>query len=199
MDHVHENSFVWYDKSKVFHSTEDSKKFRCGVEQWEDVAVLENKLKAQISILDTTKINKFKFRLAIVANAEYSLYHGNTTTSVLASLVTMMSRVNGIFLLELSTFLEMVEDTAICLGSTCEGNGTLPNDWRLINEVGPYLSKLGIEDYDLGHGVSTGAGGLAAYPSMCTSSKARGITGLSDPVGDGFYVDYVAHEIGHQL
>ncbi|HLM62054.1 MAG TPA: M12 family metallo-peptidase, partial [Pyrinomonadaceae bacterium] len=42
--------------------------------------------------------------------------------------------------------------------------------------------------------------GLATSPSLCDpETKAQGFTGAPTPQGDGFDVDYVAHEIGHQF
>lgn len=157
------------------------------------------------------------YRLALVCTDEYSQFHlsqqgiPSTATdiqkkaAVLSAMNTTITRVNGIYERELAVKLNIVldgngENPLIYLTS---GSNTLSNNNAnlLIEESQTTCDNvIGDANYDIGHTFSTGAGGLAGLRVVCvTGSKARGVTGRSSPINDGFDIDYVTHEIGHQF
>lgn len=151
------------------------------------------------------------YRLAMACTIEYAQFHwqaaGLTTATpeetrkaaVLAAMVVSMTRVNGIYERDLSITMEFVPNNLDVIFITSD-NFNNANANVLINQSQTVIDGIiGFSNYDIGHTVSTGGGGLAQLNSPCSSSKARGITGLFSPVGDPFDVDYVAHEIGHQF
>ena len=149
--------------------------------------------------LATASRPTYHFRVALVANGQYSLYHGNSKSSVLAEMVTLLNRVNGIFKRELGVFLQLHEQTAalICL-SPCS---KLSNNGTVLDELDKFVYSAGVnfKTFDVGHALTTGSGGLACVPALCTYYKTCGTSGLADPTADAFYVDYVSHELGHQF
>ncbi len=200
------NNYIIYSKS----DTSPSRNFQCLVNDVIPAGLSGNGLD---HIADTNKASdgQFRqFRLAMACTIEYAAFHINAAglnagtlaqqkAAVLAAMVVTMTRVNAIYERDLSIRLNLVatNDQIIFVTSDTFTN----NDANaLIGESQTQITAIiGSPNFDIGHTVSTGGGGLAG-PSPCVNnSKANGITGSTAPVGDPYDIDYVAHEMGHQF
>ncbi len=147
------------------------------------------------------------YRLAIACTHQYAIAATGladpSKAQALAKIVVSANRVNGIYEKELSIRMVLVPaDTMVIFTALATDSFTGNNDATiLINESQTIIdANIGTANYDIGHTFSTGGGGLAGLGVVCVSGqKARGITGSANPVGDGYDIDYVAHEMGHQF
>ncbi|WP_440874094.1 reprolysin-like metallopeptidase [Thalassotalea sp. PLHSN55] len=140
------------------------------------------------------------YRFAVSAAAEYTQFHGGTKSSALAEIVTMVNRLNQIFERDLSVNLQLVADNdeLIFVDAMTDPFSNSDNDEAINTEV--ISDIIGVDSYDIGHVVGTGGGGLATVGGVCLDSrKGNGVTGSASPTNDSFYIDYVAHEVGHQF
>lgn len=146
------------------------------------------------------------YRLAVACTGEYAQAatgsSNPTVAQVLSRVVTTVNRVNSVYETEVAVRLELIANNSDILytnPSTDPFSGN-NNAGVLIQESQSVINgQIGAANYDVGHTFSTGGGGLAQLGSVCTTSKARGITGSPSPVGDPYDIDYVAHELGHQF
>lgn len=151
-------------------------------------------------------------RLALSCTAEYANYFGANTTNLNASLVltamnNTMTRVNGICELDLAVHMNLIANEAALIyfdpASDPYSDASSMANWN--SELQANLtSTVGDANYDIGHlfGASGGGGNAGCIGCVCVNGqKGSGITSPADgvPAGDNFDVDYVVHEMGHQM
>ncbi|MBK8601480.1 MAG: secretion protein [Flavobacterium sp.] len=183
-----------------------TKSFHCGVidSSSEEIRSIEG------AIQNRASDGFFRtYRLAMACTIEYAAFHitaaglgGGTLAqkkaAVLSAMVITMARVNGVFEKDMSLRMNLVANNDLIIFVDSDGFDNA-NSSTLINQSQSVIdTTIGSANYDIGHTVSTGGGGLAQLNSPCGTGKARGITGQGTPVGDPFDIDYVAHEMGHQ-
>jgi len=148
-------------------------------------------------------------RLAQSCNGEYSNYFGATSSSqvglVLAAFNATLTRCNGIYEKDLALHLNLIASTVnvIYYNPATDPYSSSISGWN--NQLQSTLTaNIGEANYDIGHmfGASGGGGNAGCIGCVCVDGqKGRGITSPADavPQGDNFDIDYVAHEVGHQL
>ncbi|HEX6333502.1 MAG TPA: zinc-dependent metalloprotease family protein [Flavisolibacter sp.] len=146
----------------------------------------------------------YTYRLAVACTGEYAVAVGGSTPAALhAAIVTTVNRVVGVYEKELAIRMILVDNNDLIEFMTPSSDPFTGNNNAsvLISESQSVITaNIGTANFDIGHTFSTGGGGLAGLGVVCnSSSKARGITGRSVPIGDPFDIDYVAHEMGHQF
>lgn len=196
------NNYIVYRKQDVSPSSS----FQCHVA--EDTAETIKSIEDSIQYRASDGFFR-TYRLAMACTIEYAAFHvtaaglgGGTLAqkkaAVLSAMVVSMTRINGVFEKDMALRMNLVANNDLVIFITAD-NFSNTNASALINESQTEIDlAIGSANYDIGHTVSTGGGGLAQLNSPCTASKARGITGSPSPVGDPFDIDYVAHELGHQ-
>lgn len=150
-------------------------------------------------------------RLALSCNGEYANYFGATATTpdrearVMAAFNATLTRCNGIFEKDLAIHLSLIPTTTAViyydpLTDPYTANNTGPWNSQLQSTL---TAVIGEANYDIGHmfGSTGGGGNAGCIGCVCNAGKGSGITSPADgiPSGDNFDIDYVAHEIGHQL
>lgn len=147
------------------------------------------------------------YRLAVACTGEYANFHGSTNATgnmdAMAAIATLVNRVTGIYEQELGVRLVLIgtnDQIVFTDPATDPFTGNLDTSILIDESQTVIQSTIGNANYDIGHTVSTGPGGLAGLGIVCKSNKkANGCTGLAMPTGDPFVVDFVCHEIGHQF
>ncbi|MBS1510790.1 MAG: peptidase, partial [Bacteroidetes bacterium] len=152
-------------------------------------------------------------RLAQSVTAEYSNYFGAFNASqvnlVLAAINATLTRCNGVYEKDLAVHLNLIANTTDVI---YYDPNTDPYSPAGIGAGGAWNGELqatltaviGEANYDIGHlfGATGGGGNAGCIGCVCVNGqKGSGFTSPANgiPQGDDFDIDYVVHEVGHQL
>jgi hypothetical protein len=146
------------------------------------------------------------YRMALAVDGEYTSFvclpDPPGVACAMAEMTTAINRVTGVYERDLAVRLTMIAGEPQIIYTdpdTDPYTNGVPATMREENQAN-LDAVIGNPNYDIGHVFGTGGGGIAVIGGVCISAqKGRAATGIGNPTGDPFYIDYVSHEIGHHF
>ncbi|GAB2835454.1 reprolysin-like metallopeptidase [Ferruginibacter profundus] len=214
-----ENEFIEpYSKDHTLYAVYKSQRkpgqlpWTCSTDD-KQVAAAINKQITSSNIVGSSTGELKTMRLAQSVTAEYSNYFGAFSAAdvalVLAAINATLTRCNGCYEKDLALHLNLIANTTDVIyynpATDPYSPGAVGAGGAWNGELQSTLtSVIGEANYDIGHlfGASGGGGNAGCIGCVCVNgSKGSGFTSPADniPMGDNFDIDYVVHEVGHQL
>lgn len=200
-------TYIVYDRNAL---SANPQTFECLTDESVNLPSLQKNNGDGLLLVQNINDQKLRtYRLAQSCTGEYgAIFMGTGTVAqqkanVQAQMAITMNRVNGVYERDLSIHMNFIpnNDLIIYLSATTD---PWTNEWN-TKTAQTIDAVIGVVNYDIGHNFNTTGGGNAGCLScVCLSSsqssthKGRGYTGSTNPTGDAFDIDYVAHEMGHQ-
>ncbi len=143
------------------------------------------------------------YRLAVAATSQYTAFQGGTAAQALAAITTAVNRLDAVFEREVAVRMTLIaNETAIIYTPGAADPYTNDDPSAMLKQNQDNLDLvIGAANYDIGHVFAAADGGGIAYVGVvCNGTyKAGGATASTNPVGDPYAIELVAHEIGHQF
>jgi len=182
------------------------KSFECLTE---DIVIPETR---NITSRDANDQTLKTLRIAISTTGEYtnSVEGGGSQASALAAVVATLNRTNEVFEVDMAITFTLVSGTSIIYENAASDPYTNDNNYN--GEVQGVMNTFGNANYDIGHlfafsSTTPGNGNAGCIGCVCVDGQ-KGSAFSSHPFNDNdggpymsdfFDIDYVPHEIGHQM
>lgn len=175
---------------------------------------LANKTEAARNEASYSKPTLTQYSIAFSTTGAYTRFFGGQVQA-LASLTTLANRLNEVYERDLGVSFLLAEgnDNIIFENPVDDPfvNGKYPK-FKYISTINTAVQREKLSSnelgyFDIGHVVTQADKdeGDAHLGSLCDnidlyySDRSNAATGNKNPVGDAFFIDFVAHEIGHQF
>jgi gliding motility-associated-like protein len=141
------------------------------------------------------------YETAVSTTGEYTAFHGGTVAGALAAINATITRVNEVYETDLGISLLVVSETSNVIFTDPE---TDPYESSGLNAAVQTVltQQVGEENYDVGHLFHRASdnGNAGCIGCVCIDGrKGSAFSATTNPTGDLFDIDYVAHEYGHQF
>lgn len=199
--------------------------FACSTKEDKEAVANLEKLKNSGAAAKSNNKTFHTLRLAMSVTGEYTAYFGGVA-GALTQINATLSRVNGVFEKEFNLHVNAIDAPNLIFTNAAtdpysDSSQMCKWNYELMNTL--HGGAYGVTDanFDIGHlfGASGGGGNAGCIGCIgsndisttidpdCNNSpspsnyKGSGFTSPANsvPMGDTFDIDYVAHEIGHQL